>query len=162
MRVRTDPTVCINVVRLFYAYGRGDEPALQATKDWIQDVLFFRGYLQGTRYYHQPDTYLYFFARLLNENPESDMFRNTSALLRERLNERINTPADSLGLAMRVLACHYMGIRDELDLQQLMKKQQEDGSFEIGWLCQYGKTQMKLGNRGLTTALAVTAIKALS
>ncbi|KAF4538114.1 Had-like protein [Lasiodiplodia theobromae] len=118
--------------------------------------------VQGTRYYHQPDTYLYFFARLLNENPESDMFRNTSALLRERLNERINTPADSLGLAMRVLACHYMGIRDELDLQQLMKKQQEDGSFEIGWLCQYGKTQMKLGNRGLTTALAVTAIKALS
>lgn len=90
------------------------------------------------------------------------MFRNTSALLRERLNERINTPADSLGLAMRVLACHYMGIRDEMDLQQLVKKQQEDGSFEIGWLCQYGKTQMKLGNRGLTTALAVTAIKALS
>lgn len=160
-RDRTDPTVCINVVRLYYAYGRGGEAGLQATKDWIQDVLFFRGYLNGTRYYHQPDVYLYFFARLLVENPNSDVFRSTAALLRERLSERINSPADALGLGMRVLACHYMGIRDELDLKQLLTLQQEDGSFSIGWLCQYGKSQMKLGNRALTTAVAVSAVEEL-
>lgn len=160
-RDRTDPTVCINVVRLFYAYGRGSEPGLQATKDWIQDVLFFRGYLNGTRYYHQPDVYLYFFARLLVENATSDMFRSTAALLRERLSERINCPADALGLGMRVLACHWMGMRNELDLKQLLTMQQEDGSFAVGWLCQYGKSCMKLGNRGLTTALAVAAVEAL-
>ncbi|GME58528.1 putative had-like protein [Neofusicoccum parvum] len=161
-RDRTDPTVCINVVRLYYTFGRGSEPGLQPTKDWIQDVLFFRGYLNGTRYYHSPDVYLYFFARLLVENANSDIFRNTAALLRERLSERINSAADSMGLAMRVLACHYMGIRNELDLQRLLTMQQEDGSFEIGWLCQYGKTQMKLGNRALTTALAVSAVEALT
>lgn len=161
-RDRTDPTVCINVVRLYYTYGRGDDAALQPTKDWIQDVLLFRGYLNGTRYYHSSDVYLYFFARLLVENPDSDVARNTAALLRERLKERMNSEADSMGLAMRVLACHYMGLRNELDLQRLLTMQQEDGSFEIGWLCQYGKTQMKLGNRGLTTALAVRAVEVVT
>ncbi|OJD30851.1 had-like protein [Diplodia corticola] len=159
---RTDAAVCINVVRLHYKFGRGNEPGLQATKAWIQDVLFFRGYMNGTRYYPQPEVYLYFFARLLVENRNSDLFRSTAALLRERLMERINSPADSLGLAMRVLACHYMGIRDEMDLKRLLTRQQEDGSFGLGWLCSYGKTQVKVGSRVLTTALAVAAVEALT
>ncbi|KAK0099604.1 hypothetical protein ONS95_013499 [Cadophora gregata] len=160
-RDRTDPAVCINVVRMFYQYGRGMDSDLQATKDWIQDVLFYRAYSSGTRYYQQPDVFLYFFARLLLENPHSDIHRNTASLLRERLKERINTEADSMGLAMRILACHFVGLRDEADLQRLLKTQLADGSFEIGWLCQYGKSKVKLGHQGLTTALAVAAIQAV-
>ncbi|KAK8058191.1 Haloacid dehalogenase-like hydrolase-domain-containing protein [Apiospora phragmitis] len=161
-RDRTDPTVCVNVVRLFYTYGRGMDPGLAATKQWIQDVLLHRAYENGTRYYHQPDVFLYFFARLLRENPESDLYRSHASLLQERLRERINMTADSMALGMRVLACHYMGMRNEPDLKQLLTKQQADGAFEIGWLCQYGKTGVKLGHQGLTTALAVKAIEAMN
>ncbi|KAK6837906.1 hypothetical protein PG987_006187 [Apiospora arundinis] len=133
-RDRTDPTVCVNVVRLFYTYGRGMDPSLAATKQWIQDVLLHRAYENGTRYYHQPD----------------------------RLRERINLTDDPIALGMRVLACHYMGIRNETDLKHLLSKQQADGTFGIGWLCQYGKTGIKLGHQGLTTAVAVKAIEALN
>ncbi|KAK8062625.1 Haloacid dehalogenase-like hydrolase-domain-containing protein [Apiospora hydei] len=162
IRDRTDPTVCVNVIRLFYTYGRGQDPGLAATKKWVQDVLLHRAYENGTRYYHQPDVFLYFFARLLRENPQSDLHRSQASTLRDRLRERVNVTADPMALGMRVLACHYMGIRDEADLRQLLKKQQADGAFEIGWLCQYGKTGVKLGHQGLTTALAVKAIEAIN
>ncbi|KAK7932655.1 HAD-like domain-containing protein [Apiospora marii] len=161
-RDRTDPTVCVNVVRLFYTYGRGQDPGLAATKSWIQDVLLHRAYENGTRYYHQPDVFLYFFARLLRENPDSDLCRTQKSLLQERLRERINLTADPLALGMRVLACHYVGLRNPTDLKQLLTKQQADGSFGVGWLCQYGKTGVKLGHQGLTTALAVKAIEAMN
>ncbi|KAK7536957.1 Haloacid dehalogenase-like hydrolase-domain-containing protein [Phyllosticta citribraziliensis] len=159
-RARTDPTVCINALRLLYKYGRGNEEQVKPTKDWIHNVLFYRAYLQGTRYYHSPDTFLYFFARLLAENPGSDMYRSTAALLQERLRERTNVQSDALELGMRIVACHLMGIRDDLDLVQLLDMQAEDGSFEMGYLCMYGKTGVKLGHRGLTTALAIRAVEA--
>lgn len=161
-RDRTDPTVCVNVVRLFYTYGRGRDPGLAATARWIQDVLLHRAYENGTRYYHQPDVFLYFFAQLLRENPDSELCRRNKSLLQVRIRERVNLTADPLALGMRVLACHYMGMRNETDLRQLLAKQQADGSFGIGWLCQYGKTGVKLGHQGLTTALAVKAIEAMN
>ncbi|KAK8155751.1 HAD-like domain-containing protein [Phyllosticta citrichinensis] len=159
-RARTDPTVCINALRLLYKYGRGNEEQVKPTKHWIHNVLFHRAYLQGTRYYHSPDTFLYFFTRLLAGNPGSDMYRSTAALLQERLRERTNVQSDALELGMRILACHLMGIRDDLDLFQLLDMQTEDGSFEMGYLCMYEKPGVKLGHRGLTTALAIRAVEA--
>jgi len=37
-------------------------------------------------------------------------------------------------------------------------RQCQDGSWEPGWMYRYGSTGVKIGNRGLTTALAVKAI----
>lgn len=159
-RDRTDPTVCVNVVRLFYTYGRGQDPGLALTARWIQDVLRHRAYEDGTRYYHQPDVFLYFFARLLRENPGSALGRANRALLRDRLRERVNRAADPLALGMRVLACHYVGLRAEADRRRLLGRQRADGSFGTGWLCRYGKTGVQLGHQGLTAALAVKAIEA--
>lgn len=162
-RERTDPTVCVNVVRLFYTYGRGLDPRLAPTKQWIWEVLVHRAYADGTRYYHQPDVFLYFFARLLAENPGSDLHRaGGQRLLATRLREQLNTTADPMGLAMRVLACHLAGLGPlaDGDLARLLATQQADGAFEMGWLCRYGKTGVKLGHRGLTTALAVKAVEA--
>ena len=158
-RPRVDPAVCVNALRFFYKYSRGDSPALQPTKNWISDVLFYRAYLDGTYYYPTADVFLYLFSRLLTTNPDSDMYRSTSALLRERLQERIGTSGDALELAMRVIACHDMGIKNEVDLKKLELSQEEDGGWEVGWLCQTGKTSLKIGNRGLTTALAIKAIE---
>lgn len=155
----------MNVVRLFYAYRRGLDPGLEATKQWIWEVLLHRAYTDGTRYYHQPDVFLYFFSRLLAENPGSDLHRDGAGLrlLAMRLKERINIAADPMGLAMRVLACQLVGLgsQAEGDLVRLLAAQQVDGSFEVGWLCQYGKTGIKLGHRGLTTALAIKAVEAI-
>jgi hypothetical protein len=154
-----DPTVCINVVRCFYHHGRGADPGLEQTKDWLCAVLFDRGYSDGTRYYHSPDTFLFFFARLLAENPDSDIYCRTSEAFHARLVEQIHADADTLGLAMRVLALHSFGVRHESHLTTLLRRQTHDGGWEIGWLCRYGKTGMKLGNVYLTTALAMNALR---
>ncbi|OQV04444.1 hypothetical protein CLAIMM_09327 [Cladophialophora immunda] len=102
-RPRIDPAVCVNALRFFYKYGRDDLPALQPTKAWISDVLFYRAYLDGTYYYPSGDVFLYLFSRLLSANPGSDIYRSTCALLRERLQERMarqemrwNWPCESL------------------------------------------------------------------
>ena len=139
------------------------DPRLVPTKEWIWEVLLHRAYANGTRYYHQPDVFLYFFALLLAENLGSDLHENSAGpqLLATRLREQVNTAADPMGLAMRVLACHHVGLGALAngDLARLLTTQQADGSFEMGWLCRYGKTGIKLGHRGLTTALAVKAVE---
>lgn len=157
-RPRVDSAVCINALRLFYKMDRGSSPALQPTKDWILDVLFYRAYLDGTYYYPSGDIFLYLFSRLLTENQFSDIYRNAASLLRERLKERIGASGDALELAMRIIACHDMGVPNIIDSRRLQTCQMEDGGWQIGWLCNTGKTGLKIGNRGLTTALSIKAI----
>jgi hypothetical protein len=115
--------------------------------------------MDGTYYYPSPDVFLYLFSRLLEANPDSDIYRTSSSLLRERLQERIGAAGDNLELAIRVIACHDMGLQDEVDLKILESRQQLDGSWEVGWLCQTGKTMLKIGSKGLTTAMAVKAME---
>ncbi|OAL38690.1 hypothetical protein AYO20_01896 [Fonsecaea nubica] len=158
-RPRIDPAVCVNALRFFYKYGRDDLSALQPTKAWVSDVLFYRAYLDGTYYYSSGDVFLYLFSRLLSANPESDIYRSTCALLRERLQERIGSPGDTIELAMRVIACLDMGLKNNVDLRKLEALQEEDGGWPIGWLCQTGKISLKIGSRGVATALAVKAIE---
>lgn len=151
--------MCVNALRFFYKFSQGELPALQPSKDWISDILFYRAYVDGTYYYPSGDVFLYLFSRLLAGNPESDMYRRTASLLRERLQERVGSSGDALELAMRVIACLEMGIKDDVDLKKLETSQQQDGGWPVGWLCQTGKKSIKIGNRGLTTALAVKAIE---
>lgn len=163
-RDRVDPTVCVNVVRLFFTYGRGGDPALQPTWQWIKNVLFHRAYMSGTRYYHTPEAFLYFFARLLHENRGSRQVQEMAPLLRERIRESMNsdTGGDAMTLAMRLLAGYYCGLSNRTDMSRLLALQREDGSFGQGWLCRYGKSQVLLGSRFLTVALAVRAIELMS
>ena len=159
-RPRIDPIVCVNAVRFFYKYNRGEStPALEPTKSWISGVLFYRAYLDGTYYYPTSEVFLYLFSRLLLANLDSDIYRSTSSLLRERLQERVGSPGDALELALRVIACIDMGVKNEVDLKRLEGMQEEDGAFPIGWLCQTGKISLRIGNKGVTTAFAVKAIE---
>ena len=160
-RPRIDPIVCVNAVRFFYKYGRGENtPALEPTKSWISDVLFHRAYLDGTYYYPTGEVFLYLFSRLLVANPYSDIYRATSAVLRERLQERVGSAGDALELAMRLISCVDMGVQNNVDLQRLEAMQEEDGGWPIGWLCQTGKISLKIGNKGVTTAFAVWGMEA--
>ncbi len=159
-RPRIDPIVCVNAVRFFYKYSRGEStPALEPTKSWISDVLFHRAYVDGTYYYPTGEVFLYLFSRLLLANSGSDIYRRTSSLLRERLQERVGTAGDALELALRLIACVDMGVQNEVDLKRLESMQEEDGAFPIGWLCQTGKISLRIGNKGVTTAFAVKAIE---
>ncbi|KAI1660681.1 hypothetical protein F4813DRAFT_348033 [Daldinia decipiens] len=59
---------------------------------------------------------------------------------------------------MRIATCAQMGIACENDRRALLGLQCDDGSWEGGWLYQYGTTRVKIGNRAVTTAMAIAAL----
>ena len=127
-------------------------------------MLAHRAYLNGTRYYETAESFLFFAARLLRTARDDAALQTRLApLLRERVLERAGYPGDALALAMRVLAGAAVGLRMERDLAALLPLQCEDGGWEPSLVYRYGSSDadVKLGNRGLTTALALNAIAAL-
>lgn len=158
-RPRTDPIVALNVLRLFYSRGRGHE--LAPTLDWVLGVLEHRAYLEGTRYYETPECFLFFAAQLLRATPDASLHERLAPLLRARILERAGASGDALALAMRVLAGIVVDLRMEHELALLLPLQCEDGGWGPGWIYKYGSSGIKIGNRGLTTALALNAISAL-
>ncbi|KAI0083056.1 Haloacid dehalogenase-like hydrolase-domain-containing protein [Irpex rosettiformis] len=155
-RQRTDPVVCVNVLSLFHAQGRANE--LLPTQAWVLDVLKHRAYLDGTRYYATPESFLFFLSRLLTITDDEELHETFQPVLKERLQELVGASGDSMALAMRITACATVGMRNEVDLQKLLRMQHEDGSWGPGIMYKYGSTGLGIGNRGLSTALALQAI----
>lgn len=152
--------MCINALTLFYTHGRGSE--LSRTLQWIHKVLLNRAYLDGTRYYQTAECFLFFLSRLLASSEDRELHALLKPLLIERIQERIGVEGDSIALAMRILVCDFVGLEDEIDLRSLLPLQCEDGGWEIGWIYKYGSSGLRIGNRGLTTALALNALRAMS
>ncbi|KAH9884964.1 Haloacid dehalogenase-like hydrolase-domain-containing protein [Cubamyces lactineus] len=149
--------VCVNTLTFFHANGRGND--LPETFDWVSHVLKDRAYAPaGTLYYYGPDPFLYFFSRLLSVSPS--IHEKLVELFRERVSERLGAPGDALALSMRILAALSVGlIRDSRDYERLLTMQEEDGSWPTGWIYKFGASGILVGNKGLTTAMAVTAIR---
>jgi hypothetical protein len=124
-------------------------------------VLEHRAYLDGTRYYETAECFLFFTSRLLRNTDDPSLHLTFVPILRERILERAGAPGDALALAMRVLAGVVVGLRMERDLAALLPLQCEDGGWGPSWIYKYGSSGIKIGNRGLTTALALNAIAAL-
>ncbi|KAG2033750.1 Haloacid dehalogenase-like hydrolase-domain-containing protein [Suillus americanus] len=156
-RRRFDPVVCVNVLTLFYSYGRGHQ--LDRTLHRILEVLLHRAYLDGTRYYATPESFLYFLGRLLEITNDVSLAACIKPLLIERIQERIGADGDALALSMRLRLCAHLGLCNDVDLHTLLGLQCEDGGWEIGWIYRYGSSGIKIGNRGLTTSLAMKAIQ---
>ena len=146
----------INVLHLFYSHGRGHE--LPGALAFVRQVLANRAYVDGTRYYER-DCVLYFAARLLASADDAELHGALGDVVRARLQEAVGAPGDALALAMRVVACVSVGLHDEVDVWRLRPLQCEDGGWERGWCCRYGKTGIRMGNRGFTTVMAIKAIE---
>ncbi|KAF9872945.1 hypothetical protein CkaCkLH20_09455 [Colletotrichum karsti] len=160
-RPRTCPEVCCNVLRAFNRFGRISDPRLQATKDWVVDCLRNDACLDGSRHYSTAETFLYFVARLYDECDEGPL-KGQLELVKEKLGERIHVPANPAALALRLSACQIVGIDPGLyrkDLKALMSLQELDGGWPAGHFCWYGRTRAKIGNRGFTTALAMSIMQ---
>jgi hypothetical protein len=147
--------VCVNVLALFYVNGRGHE--LRSTLDWVESVLVNRAYISGTYYYVSADQFLFFMSRFLRAAPE--VRRRLAPIFKERVLERFGVEADSLSLAARILAAAAIEIVDQRDLETLLSRQCEDGSWDNGWLYKYGESGILIRNDGVTTAFAIRAIQ---
>ena len=155
-KLRTDAVVSANVLACFYTFGRGQQLGL--TLQLIHSVLLQRTYIQGTRYYPSPDCCLFFFGRLLQSSNDVQLRATLGPVLKERTQERVGHTGSALDLAMRILTCSALNLDCGIDRRTLLNLQREDGSWEVGWLYTYGSTGVKIGNHGVTTALAVKAL----
>lgn len=143
---------------LFYKHGRGEE--LGTTLDWVTLVLRRRAHLNGTPFYPMPEAFLYFFYRFLQHIEHLPLLHGELAsLLRSRLQERVGMPVDATSLAIRLIACQAMGVRDPVGLQTLLSMQLADGGWPVGKIYAYASKKLAIGNRGLTTAWAIQAIE---
>jgi len=147
--------VCVNVLTLFYENGRGHE--LRKTLDWVERVLVNRAYISGTYYYVSADQFLFFLSRFLRVAPE--VRRRLAPTFKERILERFGAEGNSLSLAARILAAAEFEIVDRRDLETLLSRQCEDGSWDEGWFYKYGASGILIRNDGVTTAFSIRAIQ---
>ena len=160
-RPRTTPEVCCNILRVFHKFGFGSDPRIKITEDYIVDCLYNNACLCGNRHYSMPESFLYFVARLHAET-RSESFRKRLDAVKGQLQERLDVPVNPLALAFRLFACQSVSIDAQLyrkDLETFVSLQEEDGGWPAGHFCLFGKTGARIGNRGLTTALAVRILQ---
>jgi hypothetical protein len=99
---------------------------------------------------------------MLRSSDDARLQKTLGPLLTSRLHERLGMGGSALDLAMRIKACVQVGIPCEDDRRALLKLQCDDGSWEPGWMYQYGSTRVKIGNRSVTTAMAIAALSSPS
>ncbi|PTB36219.1 hypothetical protein M441DRAFT_151448 [Trichoderma asperellum CBS 433.97] len=155
-RPRIDPFISANVLRLFYANGRGGE--LTAIRQFVEDMLRTTAFQHATRYYHLPDFFLYYVSDLCANNPTAGELDLIRKLLCLRLQDRMGSSKDSPSAAFRLIASNNMNMVNGRDEAILLDSQNVDGRW-TGWLYRYGSSGILIGSDGLTTALAVNALE---
>ncbi|KAH9054307.1 hypothetical protein EDB87DRAFT_1689311 [Lactarius vividus] len=139
------------------------DPVLSATLDWVVGVLEHRAYLDGTRYYETAECFLFFAAQLLRATPDLNLHAATRPTPASAHRGASQAPRP----AMRSrLPCGFSREASSAcaslhDLALLLPLQCEDGGWGPGWMYKYGSSGVKIGNRGLNTALALNAISAV-
>jgi hypothetical protein len=150
-----DPSVCANSLYLI-ALNRRVYQA-QKTIDFIYNVLESGDYLNGTRYYPSPDSFLYFLSKACSESTE--LMGRFKPLLLEKVAERFGTTQNTLDLSMRILVCKNLGEVNYSDRAALSSLQLGSGAFPKDSFFRYSETVGYLGSESISTAFAIAALK---
>ncbi|KAL4899811.1 hypothetical protein BDW74DRAFT_171219 [Aspergillus multicolor] len=156
-RPRVDAVIALNVLVAFHLHGRGYE--LPQTLDWMYNILQHRAYIHGTRYYPTAEWFLYYLSRLLNASNDPVLHERLGPLLRTRVIERIGVTGDACCLGMRLVTCSALGIENFQDRERLVEMQLEDGGWEPSCMYLFPSEGKQIGNRSVTTAFAVAALR---
>lgn len=113
-------------------------------------------------YYGSAEWFLFYINRLLLRANNDRLTKDLGPLLKERILERVGAPADAPSLAMRISVCSSMALNNARDLETLLSLQYEDGGWEPGRMYCFPKLNIWVGNRGVTTALSIAAIKSMA
>jgi hypothetical protein len=150
---RTDVVVCANALYLAYLLGRQEET--KETENRLIQALDSNEYLEGTRYYESPDSFLYFISKLIKFPEFSNKLKTKLTI---HLQKRIGTTSFPLDIAMRIIISDILEIPNESEKQKLLYLQEQDGSWSIDSLFHYGGKEGYFGNRAITTAFAIKAL----
>ncbi|KAI1209391.1 HAD-like domain-containing protein [Annulohypoxylon truncatum] len=152
---RTDLETCCNILRLFYSKDRENDPRIKKTEKWVAQCIKNRAYTYGSRCYTTPETFLYFVARLWSDYMPEFLYDSD---IEDCIIERLNIPTNALALAFRISACQLMKVEPRLyrqDLTKFVLLQDKDGGWPAGHFFRAEGVKNWIGNRSLTTALAI-------
>ncbi|KAL5586790.1 hypothetical protein FOBRF1_016660 [Fusarium oxysporum] len=149
--------ICANVFR-FFTINHWTEK-LPKVYEYLCRVLETRAFLHGSRYYKIPDWFLYILSDLCARRPSDEKLQGMRDLLVECVEERMGCDDNILGAAMRALSAQSLGLKNGRDLKILLESQQVDGGWELAWLWSYATKPLKIGSRGVVTAMAMDAIQ---
>jgi hypothetical protein len=151
---RLDPAVCANALCFLNIVGQGE--AAKRSEDYVYQTLQNRSYLEGTRYYPSPDTFLFFVTRMVESSYRlRDRFE---PLLKERIVERLGQTEYPLDCALRVIASRMMGVEAPQDITTLLSQQTDLGNFPADIFFKCGTDSWNFGSEALTTAFAIVAL----
>ncbi|KAH7154595.1 HAD-like domain-containing protein [Fusarium sp. MPI-SDFR-AT-0072] len=149
--------ICATVFRFFVINEWQDK--LPGVYDFLCQLLETRAYLHGSRYYESPDWLLYILSDLCARRPSDPNLGKMRNLLATCIQERMGCNGNILSAAMRVLSAQSLGLKNGRDLEIVLEGQQVDGGWELAWLWGYGSKPLKIGSRGVVTAMAMNAIR---
>ncbi|KAI1045365.1 hypothetical protein LB505_014033 [Fusarium chuoi] len=132
---------------------------LPGVYDFLCQLLETRAILHGSRYYESLDWLLYILSDLCARRPSDPNLAKMRELLDICIQERMGCDRNVLSAAMRVLSAQSLGLKNNRDLETVLEAQQVDGRWELAWLWGYGSKPLKIGSRGVVTAMAMNAIR---
>ena len=129
-------------------------------------------YLES-RYYFLPEPLFFYTWRLLciasgsaletidNQRLPKELHTLRDHLIR-RVSARLGTAKDNaLCPAVRILICHSLGIKNDVDVQVLLDLQEDDGSFGKAWYVRYGSNGIRISHRAFAVVVAIVALRRL-
>ncbi|KAM5372408.1 hypothetical protein ACJA88_009157 [Fusarium oxysporum] len=149
--------ICATVFRFFVINEWQDK--LPGVYEFLCQLLETRAYLHGSRYYESPDWLLYILSDLCARRPSDPNLGKMRNLLVTCMQERMGCNGNILSAAMRVLSAQSLGLKNNRDLETVLEGQQVDGGWELAWLWGYCSKPLKIGSRGVVTAMAMNAIR---
>jgi len=148
-----DHVSATNVLTLLNMLGRGDEA--KETENFVLDQLQKGAYLEGSRYYHSPDTFIYFLGRMIEQCPNmKDRFEEP---LRKAVRSHVGMTETPIEIAMRCTTLARLG-ENPAELNKLLRAQGTDGGWNSNSIYHYGGKVGYFGSRAITTAFALEAI----
>ncbi|RSM04539.1 hypothetical protein CEP52_006756 [Fusarium oligoseptatum] len=156
-RPRFCHVICANVFRYFTSVTR----SISSPRFTSICAVFLQteAYLLGTRYYDNPGWFLFLLSDVCGKRSSDKVLSEMRSLLTSQIQDRMGCDRNIFGAALRSLAAQALGIENKRDVKTLLETQQIDGGWERQWLWKYGKEAVKIGSRGVVTAMAVRAIK---
>ncbi|MBI2045466.1 hypothetical protein HYT23_05380 [Candidatus Pacearchaeota archaeon] len=151
---RVDHVSLSNVLYFLNLLGRGNQA--KESEDFVFDQLSSGRYLEGTRYYHSPDSFIYFLSKSMNFPNLGERFK---PVLARELSKRINSTNFPLDLAMRSITADALCFPNDRERRNLRDLQEPDGSWPFDAIYHYGSKAGYFGSKAITTSFAIEALK---
>jgi hypothetical protein len=150
---RVDYVALANILHFVNLCKKRDETKI--SEEFVFEKLKSQDYLEGSRYYHSPETFLYFTSRLLEFSEFRSKFGD---LLYEETKSRIGTTDFPLDLAMRVTIMNRLHSKNKDELDKLISLQEPSGSWPTDSIYRYGSKDGYFTSKNISTAFAIESL----